>query len=361
MTEELKQYESTIKKKISFGLTPKFEEEFRTQLNKTVFFPIAKEIIEKIGWDIVFEDDSTLEAKQHAEGFHWGQKITIKYQSGKVIVNSKSNQSPLFDFGRNSKRVKLFIYAFQNSEKSYDKISLKELEEKTIKANNLDDYEIPETLPQPQRQTKPKSWIPVIGGILVAIILGFLIAFMTAKVTYVIGIYEVAIGFLIGFSFKYFIKLSNYTNFDKLNYLLIGMVLLTYSLNQYFLYVLIVTEGKIQSLSFFEFIQLRFQEGLTIDTLNTGWIGLLVSWIFQIGFTYGIAYIQLASQLSKYQLEKVPMEVLDFAYYHFVKGKDENGVRQELSIMGWTKKEDQNDVFEAMSAIQGLQELNRMD
>jgi len=115
MTEELKQYERTIKKKISFGLTPKFEEEFRTQLNKTVFFPIAKEIIEKIGWHLVFEDDSTLEAKQHAEGFHWGQKITIKYQSGKVIVNSKSNQSPLFDFGRNSKRVKLFIYAFQKT------------------------------------------------------------------------------------------------------------------------------------------------------------------------------------------------------------------------------------------------------
>jgi len=361
MTEELKQYESTIKKKISFGWTPKFEEEFRTQMNKTVFFPIAKEIIEAIGWDLVFEDESTLEAKQRAEGFHWGQKITIKYQLGKVIVDSKSNQSPLLDFGRNSKRVKLFIYAFQNSEKSYDKKSLQELEEKTIKANNLGDYEIPETLPQPQKHTKPKSWIPLIGGILVAFILGFLIAFMTVKVTYVIGIYEVAIGFLIGFAFKYLIKLSNYTNFDKLNYLLLGVVLITYLLNQYFLYLLIVSENNIDSLGFFNFIQLRFQEGLTIKSMNTGWIGLVLSWIFQIGFTYRIAYIQLVSNLTQYQLEKVPMEVVDFAYYHFVKGKDESGVRKELESKGWSNIKDQNDAFEAIEAIQEMQELNRMD
>jgi len=361
MTEELKEYESTIKKKISFGLTPQFEEEFRTQLNKTVFFPIAKEIIESIGWDLVFEDESILEAKQQAEGFHWGQKITIKYHSGRVIVNSKSNQSPIFDFGRNSKRVKLFIYAFQKTEKSYDKNSLAELEQKTIKANNLDDYEIPETLPQPQKQTKSKYWIPLIGGIVVAITLGFLIAFMSVKVTYIIGFYEVAIGFLLGFSFKYLIKFSNYTNFEKLNYILIAVVLLTYFLNQYFSYQLIISENKIESLGFYNFIKLRLQEGLTIDSLNTGWIGLLVSWIFQIGFTYALAYIQLASNLSKYQLQKIPMEVIDFAYYHFVKGKDENGVRQELSNKGWKKIKDQNAVFEAMGAVQGLQELNRMN
>lgn len=361
MNDELKKYEGTIKKEISYGYTPKFEKGFRTQLNKTVFFPIAKEVIENLGWDLVFEDESTLEAKQRAEGFHWGQKISIKYQSGNVMINSKSNQSPFFDFGRNSKRVKLFIYAFQKLETKYDKKQLAELEDKTNRAKNMDDYEIPETLPKPKRQTKPKLWILIIGAILISAILGLLIAFMTVKVTYVIGIYEVAVGFLIGFAFKYLIKLSNYTNFDKLNYLLIGVVLLTYLINQYFLYLLIISENNIDSLGFFNFIQLRFQEGLTIKSMNTGWIGLVVSWIFQIGFTYGIAYIQLASNLTQYQLEKVPMEVVDFAYYHFVKGKDESGVRKELASKGWSNIDDQNDAFEAIGAIQEMQELNRMD
>ncbi len=361
MNEELKEYESKIKKEFSYGYTPKFEKEFRTQLNEIVFFPIAKEAIENLGWNLVFEDESTLEAKQIAEGFHWGQKITIKYQSGKVIVNSKSNQSPFFDFGRNSKRVKLFIHAFKNLETKYDKKQLAELEDKTNKANNMDDYKIPETLPKPKRQTKPKFWIPIIGGILISAILALLMAFMTVKVSYVIGIFEVAIAFLIGFAFKYFIKLSNYTDIDKLNYILIGVVLLTYFLNQYFLYLLIISEKKIESLSFLNFIELRFQEGLNIESMNTGWIGLVVSWMFQIGFTYGLAYIHLTSNLSQYMLKKVPMEVVDFAYYHFVKGKDESGVRKELASKGWSNIEDQNDIFEAIEAIQGIQYLNRMD
>jgi len=38
MTEELKKYENSINKKHSFGWTPEYEEEFRTDLNKTVFF-----------------------------------------------------------------------------------------------------------------------------------------------------------------------------------------------------------------------------------------------------------------------------------------------------------------------------------
>jgi len=363
MTEELEKYESAINKKHSFGWNPNYEEEFKTDLNKTVFFPITKEVIEKLGWELVYEDESSIEARKNAEGFHWGQKITIIYELGKIKINSKSIQAPFYDFGRNSKRVKLFIHAFKESEKEYDKEALTELEEKVNRANNWDDYEIPETLPKPKEQIKPKFWVSIIGGFFLSILLGFIVAFLTVKFTYVIGIYEVAIGFLIGFGFKYLIKLSNYTNFDRLSYVLIGVILITYILNQYFLYGygLIMSENNIEPIGFLNFIQLRFQEGLTIKSMNTGWIGLVISWIFQIGFTYAIAYIQLASYLAQYQLERVPMEVVDFAFYHFVKGKDENEVREELSKMGWAKKEDQNDVFESIGAIQGMQELNRID
>jgi hypothetical protein len=361
MTEELKKYESSINKKFSFGWTPEYEEEFRTNLNKTVFFPITKEVVEKLGWELVYEDESSIEIRKNAEGFHWGQKIVIDYQSGKIKINSKSIQSPLFDFGRNSKRVKLFIYAFKELEKNYDKEALTELEEKVNSTNNWDDYEIPDVLPQPEKQVEPKTWIPIIGGIILSIILGFIVAFLTIKFIYVIGLYEVVIGFLIGFGFKYLIKLSNYTNFNKLSYLLVGVVLIIYILNQYFLYGLIMSENNIEPIGFLNFIQMRFEEGLTIKSMNTGWIGLVISWIFQIGLTYGIAYNQLASNLTQYQLEKIPMEVVNFAFYHLVKGKDENEVRKELTKMGWSKEEDQNDVFESIGAIQSMQELNRMD
>ena len=360
MTEDLKKYKNSINRKHSFGWIPTYEEEFRTNLNKTVFFPITKEVIEILGWELIFTDESSIEAKQNAEAFHWGQIIRINYQLGNIKVRSKSIQSPFWDVGRNSKRVKLFIYAFKALEKKYDRAALKELEEKSIRALNWDDYEIPNALPQPEKQVTSKSWIPIIGSLVLSIFLGFLIAYFTIQFTYFIGIYEVATGFLIGLGFKFLIKLSNYTNFDRLNYMLIGVILVAYILNQYFLYGFIMSENNFEPIGFVNFIQLRLEQGLTLESLNTGWIGLVISWIFQIGLTYGVAQIQISSHLTEYQLEKIPMEVMDFALYHFIKGKNETAVRQELSKMGWSKKEDQNDVFESIGALHAVQEANRM-
>lgn len=48
MTDDLEKYASSIKKKHSFSWTPKFEEEFRTQISQIVFVPIAVKAIEKL-------------------------------------------------------------------------------------------------------------------------------------------------------------------------------------------------------------------------------------------------------------------------------------------------------------------------
>ena len=48
-----------------------------------------------------------------------------------------------------------------------------------------------------------------------------------------------------------------------------------------------------------------------------------------------------------------------FAFYHFVKGKDESQVRAELASLGWTSEINQNEVFEAIDGIQGNNEMNR--
>lgn len=359
MTEELKKYEKSIQKKHSFGLTPRYKEVFHTDLNQIVFFPIAKQVVNEIGWDLSFEDENLIKAKQKAGGFHWGQKIIIHYESGKVKVTSESIGNQLWDMGRNSKRVKLFIYAFKELEKTYEKDALEELEEQVIRANNWDDYIVPDVLPQPQIQTKPKIWIPIIGGVIISVILGCLLAFFTVKFMYVIGLYEIGVGFLIGLAFKYFIRWGNYTDFDKLNYILVGTVLLTYVLNQYFFYNLTMYEHNIELIGFVNFIKLRFQEGLTIESLNTGWIGLVVSWIFQIGFTYAIAHVQLASHVLQFLFDKTPAEVVDFALYHFIKGKNDEEVRSELSKKGWSRKEDQDDVFNSIGAVREMQLFNK--
>lgn len=361
MIEELKKYESTLKKKHSFNWTPKFEEEFRTNLNKIVFVPIVVKTFEKLGWDLVFQDETSAEAKRKGDWNRWTEKICVIYEYGKVKVKSVSLGSEMWDNGRNSKRVKLFIYTFQQTEKEYDRVALAELEKAVERKNSWEDYDIPESLPQPKERKKPQLWIPIVGGLIAALLLGFIVAFLSLKGIYIIGLFEVGVAFAISFVLKYLIKSSNYTNYNNLNYLLIGMVIIVYVSNQYFQYQIILHENNYQPIGFLGFIKLKLEAGLTINSLNTGWIGLAISWIFQLGFTYAIGLLRLMSNLTSYQLERVPIEVVDFAFYHFVKKKTEDQVRIELSKMGWTEEQDQDEVFESIGAVQGATELNRME
>ena len=361
MTEDLKKYSSSIKKEHSIAWTPKFEEEFRTNLNKTVFIPIAVQTFEKLGWDLLYQDEDTAKAQKGRTAWDWGQEIKVTYKHGKVHVKSVSVGNEFWDRGRNSKRVKLFIYAFKQTEKEYDKEALKELEEEVIRVNNWDDYEIPESLPQAKKRREPKLWMPVIGGILTALLLGFLVAFLSLKGVYVIGLFEVGVALAMAFALKLLIRASNYTFFEQLHYLLIGMIVLTYLSNQYFQYKIILAEDGLSAFGFGEFMQARWKAGLTIKSLNTGWIGLLISWVVQLVLTYIIGALRFISSLTVYQVERIPMEVIEFASYHLIKDKTEAQVRSELSKMGWTEKENQDEVFEAIGALENATELNGMD
>lgn len=358
MTEEFKKYENTITKKHSFGWTPKYEEDFRTQLNKVLFGAISVQTFEKLGWDIVFRDETTVSAKRKNDWDSWTEKITAKFDHGKISVKSNSLGNEMWDIGRNSKRVNLFIHAFKTTEASFDKNSLQELENDTNKSNNWDDYKIPETLPKPKKNKIPNIVLPIIIGLSLSIVIGFLIALLSTKGLYVIGLYEVGVGFIFGFILSFAIKQSNFTNYDKLHWLLISMILITYISNQVFQFLILMSSYEIGSIGFGQFIKLRFEAGLKVKSIQTGWIGLVVSWIVQLGVTYLVGTLRLISGLNDYILKRVPEEVVNFTFFHFVKNKTENEVRDELSQKGWSTEQSQNEVFEAIVAIQGINEFN---
>ncbi|MBC8753367.1 hypothetical protein H2O64_01710 [Kordia sp. YSTF-M3] len=361
MTEELKQFEKTIKKKHRFNWTPKFENEIRTDLNKTVVIPIVIKTFKKLGWDIVYQDETNAEAKRKGNWDKWTEKISVTFHHGKLMVKSTSLGNELWDLGRNSIRVQLFIHAFKLTEKEFDKEAIIELEQEVEKANNLDDYEMPESLPQPKVRKEPQFWIPIVGGIITALLLGFVIAFLSVKGIYIIGLFELGVAIFIGFVLTQLIKLSNYTNYDKLHYLFIGIIIVTYVSNQYFQYQIILNENSLYNFGFWEFMSARIEAGLTIKDLNTGWIGLIISWAFQLGITYFIGAFRLLTSLTMYQLERIPPEVIDFAYYHLIKEKSIIQVRGELSQMGWKDTQDQNEIFEAIGAVQDIKEYRRME
>jgi hypothetical protein len=362
MDEIFKNYEKTIKKKHSVNFTPKYKEEFRTSVSNTLFIAIAEKTFEKLEWDLVYKDENTIEAKRKVSslGFdQWTEAISANYDYGNVTVSSESLGNEMWVNGRNSKRVKLFIFAFEETLKSFDRESLKELEKEEEKKNNWDDYIIPDSLPQPTETKTPNFAIPIIGGLIISIILGLVLAFISVKGMYIIFLFEFLVATAIAFVMKYLIKLSNFTDFSKLQYLLIGMIIFIYVSNQYFQYEIILNENNFERIGFLEFWKLRLSEGLTIKKMNTGWIGLVISWIIQLGLTGLFVYLKVITVLTKYAIERVPREVVDFAYYHFVKEKSEEEVRKELAKKGWTDIKNQDEVFEAIGGYQNANELNR--
>jgi hypothetical protein len=362
MIEEYKQYEKSIKKKHIFAWTPKYQEETRTNISPKAFTSIVEKIFNDLEWDIVYKDEKIIEAKRKGNPLSsWGytEKITVTYDYGKVIVKSQSLGNELWDSGKNSKRVRLFIHVLKEKEKSYKREDIQEIEKQVDRENNWEDYEIPKTLPKPKKFKQPNRIYTILGAISASIILGFLLAFLTKQFQYIIILYEILVGVGIGFILKTGMKTGNYFT-NRIPIIIGGTVFLTYFLNQFFLYLLVITENNFGSFSFFDFIQLRFEQGLIFDEMNTGWIGLIISWIIQIVISYYIAYLNVMMGIATYQIEKIPREVIDFAYYHLIKGKEEIEVRNELSKMGWKNENNQDEVFAAIFAIYDMNEVNRM-
>ena len=358
MLEDLEKYEQSIKRTHSFAWTPKFEEEFHTNLNKTLVIAIAIKTFEKLEWHVVYEDEESVEAKRKDRWNKLTEKITVSYNYGRVKVKSVSLDG-VWDVGRNSLRVRLFIHAFAETEKEFDKAALADLEKETERKNNLDDYVIPTELPQPKKRKTPNVWITIAGATFVALMLGYLFAFLSVEVSYFLFLFELLVAFTLAFAFKYLVKLSNYTNLSKLKLILIGSIIVIYTSNQYFQYQILIEQYGDFSIGFFDFMKIRLGQGFQLESINTGWIGYIAVWIFQLVFTYWISWITFIRSIIKFLIERVPPEVVNFAYYHIVKGKTEEQLRAELSSMGWADTLNQDEVFESIDALQGATELNR--
>ena len=361
MKRELEQLEFKVKRKYSFKYKPEFSESFKTDLKDNQIIPLAIEVFETLDWPVVFRDQKSVEAKKKNNWNKATEKITItKKASGRIEVHSKTIEGRLTDFGINSKRTGLFIALFKKLETEFKANGqLAELEKAYETQNSWADYEVPTELPPPKTFREPSFILSIAGGLTISIVMGILIAFLSVNFVYLIGFYELIIGFVIGYLFAQVLKATNYLKFRRIEWMLGGMMVVMFITNQFTQYLLIVTENNISGLSFFDFMTMRIDNGLTIKTLNTGWIGLILSWVFQMVFPYLIAANRVAVITASYIIGKVPEKVIEFTIYLFEMNKPESEVRAELAQKGWTKTSDQNNIIQAIVEISGFHQMNR--
>lgn len=361
MNIELENLQSSIKRKYSFKYKPEFSESFKTDIKESQIIPLTIEVFEKLEWPIVFTDKNSVEAKRKGDWNKLTEKITVtKKPSGRIEVNSKTIEGNFTDFGKNSKRTGLFIAIFQKLAAEYKESGkLTELETEFEKQNNWADYEVPNELPKPKEFGEPNLTLTIIGALTIAILFGLLIAFLTVNFTYFIGVYELGIGIGIGYFFGQVLKKSNFIEFRPIQFIVGGMMIVMFITSQFTQYQLIISENNIFELGFFQFMKMRFEQGLSIKDLNTGWIGLTLSWIFQMVFPYFLAIGKIAGITANYIIEKIPEKVLEYTIYLFDMQKTESEVRAELSQKGWNKRSDQDNVFQAIAEISSFHQMNR--
>lgn len=361
MKTEYEDLERKVIRKHSFKFNPKYSESFKTEIDDNQIIPLIIEVFNKLEWQIVYQDKKIIEAKTKNNFDKLVGKITIeKKSSGRIEICSKSLEGNFWDVGKNSKRTGLFILLFNQVATEYkENGKLTELQKQYDKKNNWEDYKIPNELPKPNEFVKPNLSLSIIGALTISILTGVLIGFLTIRFIYIIGIYETGIGIILGYLFGQILKKTNYLEYHKLKLIIGGMVLVTFLTSQFSQYLLIINDNNISNLHFFEFIRLRIENGLTIKDLNTGAIGLLISWALQIILPFFICQIKVISITMSYMIEKVPEKVLEYVIYLFEMEKPESEVRALLAQKGWNQINDQDVIFDALGAVSSFQQNNR--
>ncbi len=352
-----------VRKKRSWGWTPRYSETLHSGLNTKLTMALIAEAFEKLKWEIVYHGPEEVIAIRHKKNFMGpeGEKVSVSViDPTRVKVKSESTGQEIFDAGRNSVRVQLLLHVFNEIKASKTEEDLSTLEDDLQRVENWDDYEIPETLPEPPkiREAKPVSFH--ISIVLTAFFLSFVFAMILTKVHLVV-LFEGLIGWLLSLVVVKSLKIFNYTNAKTIRITIIVAVLIIIFGSQYFEHQIILYENPALSnfFSFQQFLEAKFQQGFQLESMNLGWYGWVGLFILQYVIIYYVNMLQLFTGLTAYVGGRVPSEVLDFALYHLVKGKNEQGVRAELSLMGWSQQEHQNYVFEALGAIRESSEFVR--
>ncbi|MBO3699107.1 hypothetical protein [Roseivirga sp. E12] len=349
----------TVKPNHSFGFNLKSADSFETKTEYKVISSIFAEAFEKLGWHIVYHQEDQIEAKRANSSDVLTEKISVIIQkSGSVNILSESLRGSLWDMGNNSKRIQLLIHVFKEIQSSYDDEKINSLLSEIEKSETLADYVIPETLPQPNSKKEPLLWVVISMGVVSSLALGFIFA-LASKYFYIVIFYESLIAIALAFLLAEGAKWGNYSNYTILRSILGFASLAIVVLGQYFQHFLLQLENVNYSLTFAEFIRLRFEAGFEFDGFNTGWIGMSILLIAQLVIIYSLGVLNFIRRLSSYLIERIPREVLDFAFYHWVKSESESVVRKELSLKGWVSKDDQDRVFEAFDAMHVEQDLLR--
>ena len=361
MDQKFIDFKKTIKKKHSVRFTPRYVEVIQVSISQPrILTEIAVKAVEALEWELIYQDDETVEARQSNGRWSGKYAITIKTgHPGEVEVKSESTGDEMWDMGNNSKRVKLFLFAFTEILNEQKQSNLADLKKEIERKDKMSDYVIPKTLPEPPVYKDPNSLLLWLGFILSALFISLPLAFLASKGIYILGLFELGAIWLLAYTAGFLFRISNFTDWKTIHKMLILTIAVIFICNLFYQYLFYMNDSG-DTLNFMDYVTQKIEAGIQYKNLNLGSIGLLIVWVISIGLLYILGRLLLLNKLIRYVISKVPEEVTEFAVYYFAQKKDEAGVKSELTKMGWNTEQEHEMVFEALDGFGGMNALQRM-
>ena len=361
MAGNYKSLEKSLPKVHKFGWTPSFEKSLQTSHSPEILSEITAQTVEKLEWVLFFKDEEVLKAVRKNRFNTHTEEISIRIRNGGITVKSHSIGNEIWDNGRNSRRVQLFLHVFQELISSFSPSELKELEKEIIKDANWENYQIPETLPAQPLPKGKKFWILVIGAIGVSLVIGFIFGFLVQNDLYIIPLFEILIGIGIGKTFIWIMKLIDEDRFDQVLLVLIGSTLLTYIVYLFTRYsISMMADGLTYSdLPFLAYLELLLNYGLGIFPESLAWVEGILLWLIHIVVIGFIAYFTLSLSYNSFITGRVPRDEWEYPFYLYAQQKSEEQIRSSLAEKGWDTRENQNKVFMAIQVIYASREATK--
>ena len=357
MKEEYENFKNSIKKKHSIRNTPQFEKNLDLPIKKSLFMPMSKRVIEILEWEFLIEDENTIHALVKNK---WGskQRVNISFKSyQQKQVKSESSGGEIWDAGKNSKNVKLFIHVLKEELNKLNENEKEKIEKEYKQWVDWDDYEIPTELPKPKLR-KTQKWIPYLGSIVSVIFLGIIAGYLHLKKLDIPIITEVIIACIFWFTVTRLSKLGNFTDVQKLNYISLTSLALFILIRETSFYLLIKYPW-VSFTGFFEF-ELKYYAPLYNAFPSVDVIFYLTSYLIAVLNVIFMLWLGLIKYISVLNAEKIPPEVMEFVSYLMNKNKTEKQIRYELSKHGWDSEKDQDAVFDSIGGILQIQELSKI-
>lgn len=346
--------------KSSFGWTPKKVENIDIGLEKELFIPVCHKVFGKLEWDVVYTDDTNVEAKAKTNK-QWSEKIIVEWNPNKLKVTSITLGNQMWDAGKNSKRIEAFGIKINEYLKELNSTKKKELLEEVKKEKSeWENYQIPLTLPDPPGIPKINSNFFFLMILICSIILGGIYG-MGKRISHIIILYEVLISLGYAFGLGLFLNGRRFNVFKNMKIqMIIGAILIVF-ISEFTLYLILILENNAYNLSIIDFFKYRFEKGMKINGTNIGSIGLTLSWVLSVVVIYFLGTLNFNMKLFKHILEITPKEVQEMLFHMACDNKDELTMKGILTKRGWINEDDQCLALEALGVQIASMQMARSD